>query len=67
MSPSWGEDAELSFGHAVLGLNADANSLTSEAQVHGANLGGVLVSYSCCKNYPKLSGIKQHRFLLLQL
>lgn len=68
--PQWGEDDEFSFGHVVLGLSGanwhgDANSLKLEAQIHGTNLRGVLVSSICCKNYPR--GLTQYTLIVLKL
>ena len=69
-SHSGGEDDEFSLGHVVLGLSGanwhgDANSLKLEAQIHGTNLRGVLISCNCCKNYPR--GLKQYTFIVLKL
>ena len=69
-SHSGGEDDEFSLGHVVLGLSGanwhgDANCLKLEAQIHGTNLKGVLISCNCCKNYPR--GLEQCTFIVLKL
>lgn len=66
MQDSWGEDAKFSFGHVELGLSGANNPRCQRLKFMKQIWEMYSSPLAAVKNYSKLSGIKQHKLILLQ-